>query len=62
MIVNAGGEIVKFANVWLAVCDALSATLITNVYDPAVVGVPLSAPVLALSDKPGGRVPLPENV
>ena len=44
-------------NVCVALAPALSVTWTMKLYDPAVVGVPLKAP-LELKLKPGGRVPL----
>ena len=44
-------------NCWVAACPVLSVTRTVNVKVPAAVGVPLTRPGDACTERPGGRVP-----
>lgn len=57
-IVNGGSAETEIESDWDADCcgEPESATWTANPYEPAVVGVPASAP-LAASDRPGGSWP-----
>ncbi len=59
--VPQAAELMVMLSAWVAVCAVgvvESVALTVKLLVPAVVGVPVMAPVLALSDRPTGSVPV----
>lgn len=55
VVISSAGALMVRLKAWLAVALAVSLTWAVKLNEPAVVGVPVIAPVDELSESPAGR-------